>query len=137
MAEAFYLQLEFFCLQLSFFAYSPYRGNAWKKGGGSQPGAERLQSRAGPRAALPLYSARPKPSEALLCPQHGGNEALAPAHSRVAPLIRGLLLGFHQRKTKGQQLKGKIGSALFRTFWQYSTHFHTFSEFFRIFPPGL
>ena len=41
------------------------------------------------------------------------------------------------RKTKGQQLKGKIGSALFRTFWQFSTHFHTFSEFFRIFPPGL
>ena len=42
-----------------------------------------------------------------------------------------------QRKTKGQQLKGKIVSALFHTFWQFSTHFHTFSEFFRIFPPGL
>ena len=39
-----------------------------------------------------------------------------------------------QRETQGQQLKGKIGSALFRTFWQLSTHFHTFfqsfSEFF-------
>ena len=42
-----------------------------------------------------------------------------------------------QRKTKGQQLKGKIVSALFHTFWQFSTHFHTFSEFFRIFPPRL
>ena len=36
-----------------------------------------------------------------------------------------------------EKLKGKIGSALFRTFWQFSTLFHTFSEFFRIFPPGL
>ena len=43
----------------------------------------------------------------------------------------------NQRKTKGQQLKGKIVSALFHTFWQFSTHFHTFSEFFRIFPPRL
>ena len=34
-----------------------------------------------------------------------------------------------QRKTKGQQLKGKIVSALFHTFWQFSTHFHTFSGF--------
>ena len=39
------------------------------------------------------------------------------------------------RETKEQQLKGKIVSALFHTFWQFSTHFHTFSEFFRIFPP--
>ena len=39
-----------------------------------------------------------------------------------------------QRKTKGQQLKGKIVSALFSHFW---TLFHTSSEFFRIFPPGL
>ena len=46
-------------------------------------------------------------------------------------------LGFSQRKTEGQQLKGKIVSALFHTFWQFSTHFHTFSEFFRIFPPRL
>ena len=43
----------------------------------------------------------------------------------------------NQRKTKGQQLKGKIVSALFHTFWHFSTLFHTFSEFFRIFPPGL
>ena len=42
-----------------------------------------------------------------------------------------------QRKTKGQQLKGKIVSALSHTFWQFSTYFHTFSEFFRIFPPRL
>ena len=42
-----------------------------------------------------------------------------------------------QRKTKGQQLKGKIVSALFHTFGHFSTHFHTFSEFFRIFPPGF
>ena len=43
----------------------------------------------------------------------------------------------HQRKTKEQQLKGKIVSALFHTFWHFSTLFHTLSEFFRIFPPGL
>ena len=42
-----------------------------------------------------------------------------------------------QRKTKGQQLKGKIVSALFHTFWHFSTLFHTFPDFFRIFPPGL
>ena len=42
----------------------------------------------------------------------------------------------NQRKTKGQQLKGKIVSALFLTFWHFSTHFHTFSEFFKNFPPG-
>ena len=42
-----------------------------------------------------------------------------------------------QRKTKGQQLKGKIVSALFHTFWHFSTLFHTSSEFFRIYPPGL
>ena len=42
-----------------------------------------------------------------------------------------------RRKTKGQQLKGKIVSALFHTFWQFSPHVHTFSEFFRIFPPRL
>ena len=34
-----------------------------------------------------------------------------------------------QRKTKGQQLKGKIVSALFHTFWHFSTHFHTFQSF--------
>ena len=37
-----------------------------------------------------------------------------------------------QRKTQGQQLKGKIVSALFHTFWHFSTHFrtlfHTFSS---------
>ena len=43
----------------------------------------------------------------------------------------------NQRKAKGQQLKGKIVSALFQTFWHSSTHFHTFSGFFRIFPPEL
>ena len=32
-------------------------------------------------------------------------------------------------KTKGQ-LKDKGVSALFHTFWHFSTHFHTFSEFF-------
>ena len=42
-----------------------------------------------------------------------------------------------QRKTKGQQLKGKIVAALFHTFWHFSTLFHTFSEFFRILSPGL
>ena len=36
----------------------------------------------------------------------------------------------NQRKTKGQQLKGKIVSEFF-------TLFRTFSHFFRIFPPGL
>ena len=35
-----------------------------------------------------------------------------------------------QRKTKGQQLKGKIVSELF-------TLFHNFSHFFILFPPGL
>ena len=35
-----------------------------------------------------------------------------------------------QRKTKGQQLKGKIVSALFHTFWHCSTHFQ---GFFRVF----
>ena len=44
---------------------------------------------------------------------------------------------FIQRKTNGQQLKGKIVSAPFHTFWHFSTLFHTFSEFFRILPPGL
>ena len=39
-------------------------------------------------------------------------------------------LGLTQRKTKGQQLKVKIVSALFHPFWHFSTHFHTFSEFF-------
>ena len=39
-----------------------------------------------------------------------------------------------QRKTKGQQLKGKIVSALFHT----SPHFFTLLQsFFRKFPPGL
>ena len=37
---------------------------------------------------------------------------------------------YTQRKTKDQQLKGKIVSALFHTFWHFPTHFHTFSEFF-------
>ena len=37
---------------------------------------------------------------------------------------------WNQRKTKGQQLKGKIVSEFF-------TLFHNFSHFFRIFPPGL
>ena len=37
---------------------------------------------------------------------------------------------FSQRKTKGQQLKGKIVSEFF-------TLFHNFSHFFIIFPPGL
>ena len=36
----------------------------------------------------------------------------------------------NQRKTKGQQLKGKIVSEIF-------TLFHNFSHFFIIFPPGL
>ena len=37
----------------------------------------------------------------------------------------------NQRKSKGQQLKGKIVSALFHTFWHFSTHYHqSFSEFF-------
>ena len=36
----------------------------------------------------------------------------------------------NQRKTKGQQLKGKIVSALFHTFWHFSTLFQSFSEFF-------
>ena len=44
-----------------------------------------------------------------------------------------LLMGYFQRKTKGQQLKGKIVSAL-HTVWHFSTHFLTlfqsFSEFF-------
>ena len=35
----------------------------------------------------------------------------------------------NQRKTKGQQLKGKIVSALFHTFWHFSTLFHTFQSF--------
>ena len=43
----------------------------------------------------------------------------------------------NQRRTKGQQLNGKLVSALFHSFWHFSTHFHTFSEFFRAFPPGL
>ena len=34
---------------------------------------------------------------------------------------------FNQRKTKGQQQKGKIVSALFHTFSHFSTLFHTFS----------
>ena len=48
------------------------------------------------------------------------------------------ICAFSQRKTKGQQLKGKTVSALFHTFSDFSALFHTFfSEFFRIFPPGL
>ena len=43
----------------------------------------------------------------------------------------------NQRKIKGQQLKGQIVSALFHTFWHFSTHFHTYPEFCRIFPRGL
>ena len=55
-----------------------------------------------------------------------------------ALLRRGVGVEVNQRKTKGQQLKGKIVSALFRTVWHFSTHFPTlFSEFSRIFPPGL
>ena len=45
----------------------------------------------------------------------------------------------NQRKAKGQQLKGKIVSALFTPFGTFS-HMFTFffsSEFFRTFPPGL
>ena len=34
---------------------------------------------------------------------------------------------YFQRKTKGQQLKGKIVSALFHTSSHFSTYFHTFS----------
>ena len=41
-----------------------------------------------------------------------------------------------QRKTKGQQLQGKVVSALFHTFWHFSAHFHTF-RVFQNFPPGL
>ena len=41
------------------------------------------------------------------------------------------------RKTKGQQLKGKIVRALLRTFSHFSTLFHTFPHFFTLFPPGL
>ena len=44
---------------------------------------------------------------------------------------------WNQRKTKGQQPKGKIVSALFRTFFAVFHTFYTSSEFFRIFPPGL
>ena len=39
----------------------------------------------------------------------------------------------NQRKTKGQQLKGKIVSALFHTFWHFPhifILFQSFSEFF-------
>ena len=43
----------------------------------------------------------------------------------------------NQRKTKGQQLRGKIVSALFHTYWHFSKHSHTFAEFFRTFHPGL
>ena len=38
-----------------------------------------------------------------------------------------------QRKTKGQQLKGKIVSALFHTVWHFPARFHTFLEFIRLF----
>ena len=38
--------------------------------------------------------------------------------------------GEFPRKTKGQQLKGKIALALFHTFSHFSTLFHTFSHFF-------
>ena len=33
------------------------------------------------------------------------------------------------KKTKGQQLKGKIVSPLFHTFWHFSTHFTLFQSF--------
>ena len=39
----------------------------------------------------------------------------------------------NQRKTKGQQLKGKIVSALFHTFWQFSAHFTLFQSFLEFF----
>ena len=47
------------------------------------------------------------------------------------PILHRCKSFFHQRKTKGQQLKGKIVSALFHTFWQFSTHI--FTHFFRVF----
>ena len=40
-------------------------------------------------------------------------------------------------KTKGQQLEGKIVSALFHAYWHFSRHFSHFSEFFRLVPPGF
>ena len=48
-----------------------------------------------------------------------------------------IALHIYQIKTKGQQLQGKIVSSLFHTFWHFSTHFRTFSEFLRVFPPGV
>ena len=39
----------------------------------------------------------------------------------------------YQRKTTGQQPKGKIVSAPFHTFWQFLALFRTFSRFFRVF----
>ena len=48
------------------------------------------------------------------------------------------IIGFRPKeKLKGDKLKGKIVSALFHTFLALSTHFHTFSEYLRTFPPEL
>ena len=60
-----------------------------------------------------------------------------------SPLLEAGVVGeashgmFSVVKNQRQQLKGKIVSALFHTFWHFATHFHTFSEFFRTVPPGL
>ena len=43
-----------------------------------------------------------------------------PRGSFRGDLSWGVLEGLNQRKTKGQQLKGKIVSALFHTFWHFS-----------------
>ena len=50
------------------------------------------------------------------------NRALKPAH----PVTIVVADEVHERTM-----------ALLHTFWHFSTLFHTFSEFFRIFPPGL
>ena len=96
--------MELFCLQLSsvsFFACSPVRLGAQTQ-------------------ILPLYANK-----------------LMNRVSEEAPVVMKKLLKIlvskaaqFQRKTKGQQLKGKIVSEFF-------TLFHNFWHFFIIFPPGL
>ena len=57
------------------------------------------------------------------------------AQNFVRSLVVAVFSVRNQRKTKGQQLKGKSVLALFHTFWHFSTHLHfffsqSFSDFF-------
>ena len=81
---------------------------------------------------LPLWCARMVVSRASLFihPHLRSGSATSLGGNRVAGASSSSLLCNSEKKTKGQQLKGKIVSELF-------TPLHSFAHFFRIFSPGL